>query len=98
MAGLLLAGVAQLAFQAFQASIPFAADVRNPYVYAQTSPDILNLVDRLDALAPTDTQKSQLVVKVMAPEGEYWPLALVLAPVQPGWFGRKCRPIPSHPS
>src|SRR5205823_2050083 len=39
MALLLLAGAGQLAGHAWQAAVPYAADRRNPYVYAQTSPD-----------------------------------------------------------
>ena len=71
---LLLAGAGQLAFQAWRSAVPYAADPRNPYVYAQTSPDVLNLVERLNSLAEASPQKNQLVVKVMSPEGDYWPL------------------------
>jgi len=46
--GLLLSvGAGQLAWQAWMANTSYAADQRNPYVYAQTSPDLLNLVHRL---------------------------------------------------
>ncbi|MDB6121717.1 MAG: hypothetical protein JWQ71_710 [Pedosphaera sp.] len=71
---LLLTGAAQLAFQAWQAGIVYSADRRNPYVYAQTSPDILNLVAKLDTLARAHPQKYQMLVKVMSPESNYWPL------------------------
>ncbi len=97
VAGLLLAGVAQLACQAFQASVPYAADVRNPYVYAQTSADILNLVDRLDALAPTDAQKNKLVLKVMAPESDYWPLPWYLRQFSQVGFWSEVPPDPFAP-
>ena len=46
----MLAGAGQLAGQAKRASFDYAADRRNPYVYAQTSPDLLNLVARVEAL------------------------------------------------
>jgi hypothetical protein len=71
---LLLTVAADLAWQAWQASVTYAADRRNPYVYAQTSPDILNLVSRVEALARAHPQGHQMLVKVMAPEGDYWPL------------------------
>ncbi|HEX3797271.1 MAG TPA: flippase activity-associated protein Agl23 [Verrucomicrobiae bacterium] len=70
----LLALTVQLAYQAWQVSVPYASNIHNPYIYAQTSDDILNLVERLDKLAPTDAQKNSFVIKVMAPDSEYWPL------------------------
>jgi uncharacterized protein (TIGR03663 family) len=71
---LLLAGTGQLAWQARMANTTYAADQRNPYVYAQTSPDLLNLVQRVEALALEHPQGSNMVVQVMAPEDDYWPL------------------------
>jgi uncharacterized protein (TIGR03663 family) len=70
----LLAGSAQLAWQAWQASTTYAADGRNPYVYAQTSPDLLRLVHQVEALAQASPQGRNMLVKVMAAEGDFWPL------------------------
>ena len=71
---LLFVGAGQLAAQAWQASGRYAADPRNPYVYAHTSPDILNLVKKVEAIAQVYPQANQMVIKVMAPESDYWPL------------------------
>ncbi len=71
---LLAAGAAHLAWQAWLASVPYSADLRNPYVYAQTSPDLLNLVGQVEALALVHPEGRQMVIKVMAPDGDYWPL------------------------
>jgi uncharacterized protein (TIGR03663 family) len=71
---LLLAGAGQLAGQAWSASVKYSADPRNPYVYAQTSPNLLELVSQLDALAAVDPQGCQMVVKVMSPGSDFWPL------------------------
>jgi uncharacterized protein (TIGR03663 family) len=71
---LLLAGAAQLAAQAWQAALPFAADPRNPYVYAQTSRDILNLVRQVETLAEVSPVGHAMQINVIAPEGDYWPL------------------------
>ena len=71
---LLLVGAGHLAWQARLACVPYAADPRNPYVYAQTSPDLLNLVSRVEALAKVHPQGSQMLVKVMAADSDYWPL------------------------
>ena len=67
---LLLVGAGQLAWQARMANTTYAADQRNPYVYAQTSPDLLSLVHRVEALAQEHPQGSNMVVKVMAPDGD----------------------------
>jgi predicted membrane-bound mannosyltransferase len=70
----LLAGVGHLAWQARLANGAYAADPRNPYVYAQTSPDLLNLVRKVEALALVHPQGRQMLVKVMALDGDCWPL------------------------
>jgi uncharacterized protein (TIGR03663 family) len=83
----LLAGVGHLAWQARLANGAFAADPRNPYVYAQTSPDLLNLVRKVEALAQVHPQGRQMLVKVMAPDGDYWPLPWYLRNLkQIGWW------------
>jgi len=91
---LLLAGTAHLAWQAWQLNTAYAADRRNPYVYAQTSPDLLKLVRQVEALAQVHPQSSQMVVKVMAPESDYWPLPWYLRNLkQVGWWGE----LPADP-
>jgi uncharacterized protein (TIGR03663 family) len=72
----LLTGVAQLAFQAWQSSVNpnFSADPSNPWVYAQTSPDLLNLVDKVDAVAQASPQGRGVYISVIAPGDDYWPL------------------------
>ncbi len=71
---IVLTGVAQLAVQAWQAAVRFAADPRNPWVYAQTSPDLLNLVDKVDAVAQASPEGRGLYISVIAPGSDYWPL------------------------
>ncbi len=60
-------GTAQIAAQAWQASVPYANSPANPYVYAPTAPDALNLYSRLNTF-PIEP------IFVMAPESDYWPL------------------------
>jgi uncharacterized protein (TIGR03663 family) len=91
---LLLAGAGHLAWQARLANGAYAADPRNPYVYAQTSPDLLNLVRRVEALAQVHPQGRQLLVKVMASDGDCWPLPWYLRNLkQVGWWEQ----VPSDP-
>ena len=82
-----LAGAAHLAAQAWAAGTTYTADQRNPYVYAQTSPDILKLVSKLEALATVSPQGDRTLIKVVAPEQDYWPLPWYLRRFhQVGWW------------
>jgi predicted membrane-bound mannosyltransferase len=83
----LLAGAAHLAGQAWRANTDYAADPRNPYVYAQTSPDLLRLVSQIEGLAAADPRRFDLLLKVIAPDGDYWPLPWYLRRFkQVGWW------------
>jgi len=71
---LLAAGLAHLGLQNYRANIRYPADPRNPYVYAQTSPDFLKLVRRVEDLAAVHPAKKSLLIKVVAGPYEQWPL------------------------
>jgi len=89
-----LVGTVHLAWQADRADTTYAADPRNPYVYAQTSPDILNLINRLESLAAVAPQGKQMLIKVIASDGDYWPLPWYLRTFKHvGWYDR----LPADP-
>ncbi|MBC7362686.1 MAG: TIGR03663 family protein [Candidatus Aminicenantes bacterium] len=46
----------------------------NPYVYAQTSPDFLRLVARVDELSQVAEEGKNMFIRVIAPPDETWPL------------------------
>jgi uncharacterized protein (TIGR03663 family) len=71
---LLFGGAAHLTWQAWQGSFAHCADPRNPYVYAQTSPNIRELVAKIEGLARVHPDGRRMLVKVMAPGSDYWPL------------------------
>jgi len=79
----LVAGTSHLAWEAWRASQTYASDRHNPYVYAQTSPNLLELVDRIEAIARVAPLGHETVAKVIAPES-YWPLP---------WYLRKFKHI-----
>ena len=84
---ILLGFSAQLGVQAWRGSHVYVADSRNPYVYAQTVPDILNLVKRAEGLAQVSSEGWDTVVKVVAPESDYWPLPWYLRRFKYiGWY------------
>jgi uncharacterized protein (TIGR03663 family) len=92
--GLFLLGGAHLAWEAWRGQTTHAADPRNPYVYAQTSPDVMNLVTQVEGLAQADPRAHQLTIKVIAPDQDYWPLPWYLRRFKTvGWWER----VPEDP-
>jgi uncharacterized protein (TIGR03663 family) len=84
----LLIAAGQLAWQAWRAAFEFSADRRNPWVYAQTSADVVSLNETLSGLAGVDPDGRHLLVKVMAPGNDYWPMPWYLRTFdQVGWWG-----------
>lgn len=69
----LAAGLVHLGREAYALSFRFPADQRNPYVYAHTSPDVLNLEKTLERLADVAPERHGLSIHVVTPEN-YWPL------------------------
>jgi uncharacterized protein (TIGR03663 family) len=76
--GVLLCGAAaQLGWQAFLGSFRFAADPRNPYVYAHTGTDVFEIVGRLKDLARAHPDGSSMPVQIISREN-LWPLPFYL--------------------
>jgi uncharacterized protein (TIGR03663 family) len=83
----ILALAAQLTWQSYRANFVFSADRRNPYVYAQTVPDILNLVKKVEGIAAVAPNGFETVVKVITKDGDYWPLPWYLRRFKKiGWY------------
>jgi uncharacterized protein (TIGR03663 family) len=76
--GALTAGLAiaagQLGWQAWRASVTYASDPRNPYVYAQTVPDAVRMATRILALAALHPAGARMQVSVIAAPHEQWPI------------------------
>ena len=90
----LIAGAADLGWQAWRAGTSYAASPDNPYVYAQTSPDILRLVKTVNEVAGAAPREDALVLKIMAPESDYWPLPWYLRRFsKTGWWDE----VPADP-
>lgn len=71
---ILCAGIFHLGCQAHSANFRFHADSRNPYVYAHTSTDFLNLVQRVEDIAQYHPDKKNMLIKVITHPDEAWPL------------------------
>ena len=76
--GVLVAGfivaAGHLGWQAWRASVTYAADPRNPYVYAQTVPDAVRMATRIRELTAVHPDGARMQVSVIAPPYEQWPL------------------------
>ena len=64
----------QLGMQNWRANFRYQADPRNPYVYAQTTPDFLRLVQRVTDVSALHPDRAGMLVKVIAGPYEQWPL------------------------
>jgi len=66
-------GCGHLGWQAWRASFPLCADRSNPWVYAQTSSNLRELVLKVRAVAAAG-EGDKTVIKTIAEDGDYWPL------------------------
>jgi uncharacterized protein (TIGR03663 family) len=83
---LLAAGVLHLGRQAYQLNFRFAADQRNPWVYAHTSTDVLRLADLVGRLAAASPDRAGMPIHVVGP-ANYWPLPWYLRRLPAGTVG-----------
>jgi len=71
--GLLGLATAQLGWQAFCGSFRFAADPRNPWVYAHTGTDVFRVIARVEGLARAHPDGRSLPIQVISRQN-LWPL------------------------
>ncbi|MBD3413015.1 MAG: hypothetical protein GF421_01115 [Candidatus Aminicenantes bacterium] len=71
---IIILGIFHLGWQSWRASFKYYADPRNPYVYAHTSTDFLNLVQRTKDIAGIHPEHKHMLIKVIAEPHEMWPL------------------------
>lgn len=71
---LILIGTIHLGWQCWRGNFKYYADPRNPYVYAQTSTDFLNLIQRINQIAEIHPKHKNMLIKVIADPHEMWPL------------------------
>ena len=73
-AAVLVIAAGQLGWQAWRASVTYASDPRNPYVYAHTVPDAVRMATRIRELAALHPDGARMQVSVIAAPQEQWPL------------------------
>jgi len=70
----ILAGTYHLGYQSYRANFTYPADSRNPYVYAHTSTDFMNLIQRINDLAFLHPDNQHILIVVVSSPSETWPL------------------------
>lgn len=95
---LLVAGGVQLAWQACRASYRYYADPANPYVYAHTSTDVVDIARRVEEIADSHPDGYNLAVEVICPGDDYWPLPWYLRSFpHVGWWSEVDEEVPAAP-
>ena len=74
LAAALVIASGHLGWQAWRASVTYASDPRNPYVYAHTVPDAVRMAARIRELAELHPDGARMQVTVIASPHEQWPL------------------------
>lgn len=69
---LLILCLGQSLYQSHLLAFRYSTHSRNPYAYSHTSPDLLQLVDRIETLASHHPDGLGMRIDIMA--NEYWPL------------------------
>jgi hypothetical protein len=77
-AALLIVPVVATARLAQRTVFRYAADPRNPYVYAHTAPDFMNLVRRIGEIEAVSPKGKALYIQVVADPKQTWPLPFYL--------------------
>ncbi len=84
----------QLGWQSYRLNFRFPADQRNPYVYAHTSTDAVNLADLVGRVAASLPRPEFATIQVVSAEN-YWPLPWYLRRFERvGWW----KEVPADPA
>lgn len=89
---LLTLGCAHLGWQGWALNFRYAADQRNPYVYAHTSQDLLRLVGRIEQIAIAAPDEHDPIY-IISPGADFWPLPWYLRSYRTGWWSE----LPADP-
>jgi len=100
VAVLMAAGGIHLARQSWLANFVYQADMRNPYVYSHTSCDFMKLVKRVEMLSLVHPDGKRMLIAVVAPPSETWPLPWYLRgfPMTGFWVDSKDLPEGIRPA
>ncbi|MHC5059467.1 MAG: flippase activity-associated protein Agl23 [Planctomycetota bacterium] len=85
----LIAGLAHLSAQAYLTSYTFSSDPVNPYVYAHSTTDVLQIARRVEQIACIHPAGRDMQIQVISPRNDYWPLPWYLRNfANVGWYDK----------
>ncbi len=85
----LVLGVSNLLVQSYLSNFKYEADPSNPYVYAHTSRDIFTIAERIEEIATIHPDGKNMVIEVICPGDDYWPLPWYLRSFPNiGWWSK----------
>lgn len=70
----LIAPMAHLGVQSHRTITEFAEAPENPYAYGHTGTQFRRLLDRIDQVTEAAPEGRHMLIRVVEPEGNYWPL------------------------
>jgi hypothetical protein len=70
----LVLGVGDLILLSYLSNFKYDADPSNPYVYAHTSRDVLNITQKIEQISVVHPDGKDMVIEVICPGDDYWPL------------------------
>lgn len=70
----LVLGIVHLGVQSYRASFVYYANPQNPYVYAHTSEDFLNLIQRIEDVSAVHPEGKDVLITVITNPYDTWPL------------------------
>ncbi len=92
-----IAGIANLSWEAWNLSVPEATNPENPYAYTQTATDVFTIRDRVTQLARLHPEGERMPVQVVAPS-RLWPLPWYLRQFpNAGWLRAVPESMPVAP-
>ncbi len=85
----LVLGVSTLFVQSYFLNFKYETDPSNPYVYAHTSKNVLTLTQRIEEIAAIHPDGKNMVIEVICPGDDYWPLPWYLRGFpNTGWWNK----------
>jgi uncharacterized protein (TIGR03663 family) len=94
----IVAGTSHLFIQCYLSNFKFEADPSNPYVYAHTSRDVFDIVKRVEKIAECHPKGKEMVIEVICPGSDYWPLPWYLRSFPNiGWWNEVNFSFPAAP-
>jgi len=85
----LVLGVSNLLVLSYLSNFEYEADPSNPYVYAHTNRDIFRVAKRIEEIATIHPDGKNMVIEVICPGDDYWPLPWYLRSFpNTGWWNK----------